>query len=90
MGFGVDAFEINRVSDEGASRAGQRLFERFYRTEPPRRSDGFGPGFNIAGELSLANGAKLELMATPAGTTDFSVSFGPPIDQDRLPEKEAK
>jgi two-component system heavy metal sensor histidine kinase CusS len=72
-------FEISNTSDEGASRAGQRLFERFYRTETSRLSDGFGLGLNIARELSLANGAKLELVALPAGMTGFSVSFEPSI-----------
>jgi signal transduction histidine kinase len=70
-------FEVTNTSDEEAGEAGHRLFDRFYRAESSRRSEGFGLGLNIAQELSRANGATLELMATAPGSTGFSVTFGP-------------
>lgn len=68
-------FEISNTSAELNDEAKRRLFERFFRTDTARRSDGFGLGLNIARELSRACGAKLKLAQSPAGTTAFVVTF---------------
>jgi len=68
-------FEITNTSAEVTEETRQRLFDRFYRAEASRRSEGFGLGLNIAFELARAQGAKLELLPTPAGTTAFSVRW---------------
>lgn len=69
-------FEIINSSAEMDGEARRRLFDRFYRAETSRRSEGFGLGLNIARELARANGATLELLQTPAGSTGFAVRFG--------------
>lgn len=68
-------FEITNSSVEVSDEAKQRLFDRFFRAETSRRGEGFGLGLNIARELARANGAKLELIPTSAGTTTFAVTF---------------
>ena len=68
-------FEISNTSTEMTAETKSHLFDRFYRAEASRRSDGFGLGLNIAYELSRANGAKLELAPSPPGTTSFVVIF---------------
>lgn len=69
-------FEIVNASAEMDEEARRRLFDRFYRVETSRRGEGFGLGLNIARELARANGATLELLPTPAGSTGFAVRFG--------------
>lgn len=44
--------------------------------ETSRRGEGFGLGLNIARELARANGAMLEWLPSPAGSTGFAVRFG--------------
>lgn len=68
-------FEITNTSAEIPPEVKQRLFDRFYRAETSRRSEGFGLGLNIAIELARANGAKLELLPTESGKVCFAVSF---------------
>lgn len=67
--------EITNTSAEIPAEVKQRLFDRFYRAEASRRGDGFGLGLNIAFELARANGARLELGESEAGTTRFAVTL---------------
>lgn len=55
--------------------AQSRLFERFYRTDEARHTDGFGLGLNIASELAKANGAELRLTRSDAKETVFEVEM---------------
>jgi two-component system, OmpR family, heavy metal sensor histidine kinase CusS len=68
-------FEIHNACAEISEEVKLRLFERFYRTEDSRSSEGFGLGLNIASELTRANGGMLELLPTKIGTICFSVTF---------------
>lgn len=66
-------FEITNTSAEMPADIKKRLFDRFYRAETSRRSEGFGLGLNIALELARANGARLELRPTESGKVCFAV-----------------
>ena len=52
-----------------------RLFERFFRLEAARRSEGTGLGLNIAAELAKANGATVNLKESQSGRTTFVVTM---------------
>lgn len=63
-----------------------RVFERFFRSDAARNSDGFGLGLNIAFELARANGAELRLVPPNEALTVFSITipqastFQPAVD----------
>ncbi len=50
-----------------------RLFERFFRADAARTSEGAGLGLNIAYELARANGAELRLLESDGEHTRFQV-----------------
>ena len=50
-----------------------RLFERFFRADESRHTEGLGLGLNIAFELAKANGAELRLAKSDAAFTLFTV-----------------
>ncbi len=52
-----------------------RLFERFFRTDTARHSEGSGLGLNIASELARANGASLQLVTSAGDRTVFRVTI---------------
>jgi two-component system, OmpR family, heavy metal sensor histidine kinase CusS len=68
-------FQITNTSAEIHPEVRSRLFDRFYRAEASRRSEGFGLGLNIAQELAVANGALLELLDSENGITSFALTF---------------
>ena len=47
------------------------LFQRFFRADQSRHSEGTGLGLNIATELARANGAELALAEATEGRTTF-------------------
>lgn len=68
-----------RVVDEGPGIAADdlpHLFERFYRGDAARTSDGgHGLGLTIARELLVANGGSIEVEATGSGGTTFRLTL---------------
>jgi two-component system, OmpR family, heavy metal sensor histidine kinase CusS len=50
-----------------------RLFERFFRADTARHTEGSGLGLNIAYELAKANAASLSLLSSDAYSTIFTV-----------------
>lgn len=68
-------FQITNTSGEIPPEVKRRLFDRFFRAEASRRSEGFGLGLNIAFELARANGARLGLDPDCGDKTRFTVTF---------------
>lgn len=52
-----------------------RLFERFFRADESRHTEGLGLGLNIAYELAKVNGAELRLAESDAAFTLFTVKM---------------
>jgi heavy metal sensor kinase len=75
----VDAIEIE-VVDTGRGIAGVDLphvFERFYRGDSSRSSDGTGLGLAVAQEIAGAHGGTIRLAAHPGGGTSCRVTLPP-------------
>ncbi|WP_339381030.1 ATP-binding protein [Brasilonema sp. UFV-L1] len=55
----------------------QRIFDRFYRSDPARtrKVDGVGLGLSLAWEIARAHGGELTLDSTPSGQTAFTLSL---------------
>jgi signal transduction histidine kinase len=67
-----------RVSDTGAGIAAKHLsqiFERFYRADESRSSEGFGLGLAIARKIALEHGGSIFVESKIAQGTTFVVRF---------------
>jgi heavy metal sensor kinase len=55
----------------------ERIFDRFYRSDPARsrKMDGVGLGLSLAREIARAHGGDLTLDPTPSGQTAFTLSL---------------
>jgi two-component system, OmpR family, heavy metal sensor histidine kinase CusS len=77
MTLGCEGEEVTLAignSGPGISPEAQlRLFERFFRADESRHTEGLGLGLNIAFELAKANGAELRLAKSDAEFTLFTV-----------------
>lgn len=51
----------------------ERIFERFYRAEGPRRSEGAGLGLSIVQAIARAHGGRVELASTPGAGARFTI-----------------
>lgn len=81
----ADAVEFT-IANSGVgipAEAQPRLFERFFRAETARTSEGAGLGLNIAYELARANGAELRLLESSDEQTRFVVAI-PLSAEDRV------
>ncbi|HMA42095.1 MAG TPA: ATP-binding protein [Gemmatimonadales bacterium] len=56
-----------------------RVFERFYRGESARATEGAGLGLAIARWIADLHGAKLELRSSPGQGTSVTLSFSAPV-----------
>lgn len=68
-------FSITNTGPDIPPEMQPRLFERFFRLEAARRSEGTGLGLNIAAELAKANGATVTLKESHSGRTTFLVTI---------------
>ena len=71
-----DGHAIFNIANHGAGiaeAAQPRLFERFFRADAARSSEGAGLGLNIAFELARANGAEVRLVESAEDHTCFEV-----------------
>ena len=71
-----DDHAVFTISNSGPGipvEAQPRLFERFFRADAARTSEGAGLGLNIAYELARANGAELRLVESAEDKTTFQV-----------------
>ena len=76
-------FTIPNTGPGIAPEAQPRLFERFFRADAARTSEGAGLDLNIACELARANGAELRLLESGDEQTRFQVRM--PLDaKDRI------
>ena len=66
-------FTISNTGSGIPAEAQPRLFERFFRADAARTSEGAGLGLNIAYELARANGAELRLVESAEDKTTFQV-----------------
>lgn len=58
---GKSTFQISNTTTGLDEKSKQSLFDRFYRAEASRKTEGFGLGLNIANEIAKANGTRLEI-----------------------------
>ena len=71
-----DGFAVFTIANTGPAipaEAQPRLFERFFRADAARTSEGAGLGLNIACELARANGAELHLLESADDHTRLEV-----------------
>ena len=73
-------FTIANTGPGISAEAQPRLFERFFRADAARISEGAGLGLNIACELARANGAQLRLLESDGDHTRFQVRM--PLDAE--------
>ena len=74
-GDGHVEFTIANTGPGIPAEAQPRLFERFFRADAARTSEGAGLGLNIAYELARANGAELRLLESTDDQTRFEVQM---------------
>ena len=72
-GDGHAEFTIANTGPGIPAQAQPRLFERFFRADAARTSEGAGLGLNIAHELARANGAELRLLESSEDITRFQL-----------------
>ncbi len=53
------------------------IFERFYKVDPARTTEGFGLGLSIAQNLSKLNNSIITATSDPQNGTTFEISFAP-------------
>ena len=82
-GDGHTDFTIANTGPGIPAEAQPRLFERFFRADAARTTEGAGLGLNIAYELARANGADLRLIGPTEDTTSFQVRI-PLSVEDRV------
>lgn len=70
-----------KISDTGMGIPAEdqdRIFERFYRCDQSRNSDGFGLGLSFAQAVAHAHGGQIQLNSEPGKSSTFTIILPTP------------